>query len=137
MAPRSSLPSGSKKRKSEAETATGDDGSASVQSLEQQIVTAIAAKASLNPLADLLELARDTSDPQALLKAIYALYRVFVVIITNGLLLTVSGSDETRTVRQWIQERLQGYVELLVGLLKDEESLLRLRDIRLRAHVLC
>ena len=125
MAPRQSLPS--KKRKNGTGKNTDSDVSATIQSLEQQIVSAVNAKTSLNPLADLLDVARSTSDAQLLSKAIYALYRVFVVIITNGLLLNVSGSDETRAVRVWIQERLHGYTELLVGLLKDEESLLKVR----------
>ena len=125
MAPRSSLPQSSKKRKSDSDAHSSSDVASRIQSLEQQIVAAVSSKSSLNPLADLLDLARSTSDPQTLSKAIYALYRVFVVIITNGLLLSVSGSDETRAVRSWIQDRLHGYVELLTGLLKDEESILR------------
>lgn len=123
MAPRSSLPQASRKRKNLEE----NESFSIIQSLEQQIVAAVSSKATLNPLADLIDLARNTSDAQTLSKAIYALYRAFVVIITSGLLLNVSGSDETRAVRMWIQERLREYVELLSSLLQDEESVLKVR----------
>lgn len=124
MAPRPSLPTSSKKRKNGNDTAV-DDVAASIQLLEGQLIAAVSAKSSLNALADLLDIARTTTDAQVLSKAIYALYRVFVVVITNNLLLNVSGNDEARTVREWIQEKLRGYVELLTGLLKDEESMLK------------
>lgn len=127
MAPRQSLPSSSKKRKNIIESDVSADALTSIHSLEELITAAISSKSSLNPLTDLLDVARNTEDAQTLSKAIYALYRVFVVIVTNGLLLNASGSDETRAVREWIQERLHAYVELLVGLLKDDESILKVR----------
>ena len=123
MAPRS-LPA-SKKRKLSSEVNVSSDVTATVKSLEDQLIAAVSNKASLNPLADLLDIARTTADAQLLSKAIYALYRVFVVVISNGLLLNVAGSDETKAVRAWIQEKLRAYVDLLTGLLKDEESLLK------------
>ncbi|KAF7790030.1 hypothetical protein EIP86_000979 [Pleurotus ostreatoroseus] len=124
MAPRSSLPTSSKKRKKDG-TNVAEESAASIQSLEEQLITAVSAKSSLNGLSDLLDIAQTTTDPQVLSKAVYALYRVFVVVITNNLLLNVSGNDEARTVRDWIQGRLRAYVELLTGLLKDEESILK------------
>lgn len=130
MAPRPSLPTSSKKRKNGNDNVV-DDIAASIQSLEEQLIAAISAKFSLNALADLLDIARTTTDAQLLSKAIYALYRVFVVIITNNLLLNVSGNDEARTVREWIQEKLRGYVGLLTGLLKDEESMLKVRETQI------
>lgn len=130
MAPRPSLPT-SKKRKHASD---GTDATSSIKSLEDQLIGAVASKSSLNPLADLLDIARNAADPQLLSKAIYALYRVFVVIITNGLLLNVAGSDETKAVRAWIQEKLNSYVELLTGLLKDEESVLKVRYLNSTLH---
>lgn len=125
MAPRSSLPTSSKKRKHADDGQTAPDTASSIKYLEDQLIAAVSSKSSLNPLADLLDIARNTSDPGVLSKAIYALYRVFVVIIINGLLLNVAGNDETKAVRAWLQEKLHGYVELLLGLLKDEESILK------------
>ena len=126
MAPRSSLPS-AKKRNAAHDASPADDQASHIRSLEDQLIAAVASKSSLNPLADLLDIARSTSDAQLLSKAIYALYRVFVVIIANGLLLAVAGSDETKAVRAWIQEKLDAYVDFLTGLLKDEESALKVR----------
>lgn len=127
MAPRASLPS--KKRKHAEESSQEPAAVKNIKSLEDQLVAAVSHKSSLNPLADLLDIARSTVDPQVLSKAIYALYRVFVVIITNGLLLNVAGSDETRAVRTWLQEKLHNFVELLTALLADEESILKVCDM--------
>ncbi|KAJ3534709.1 hypothetical protein NM688_g7095 [Phlebia brevispora] len=130
MAPRSSLPTSSKKRKSNSDNAS-DSTSATIKSLEEQLIAAVSSKSSLNALADLLDITSNEADAQTVFKAIYALYRVFVVIITNGLLLNVSGTDETRTVREWLQEKLRSYVELLTGLLKDEESMLKTSSLKI------
>jgi U3 small nucleolar RNA-associated protein 19 len=124
MAPRSSLPA-TKKRKLASDTHSDVDNGAHIKLLEDQLIAAVASKSSLNPLSDLLDIAQGTADAQVLSKAIYALYRVFVVVISNGLLLTVAGNDETKAVRMWIQEKLDAYVDLLTGLLKDEEATLR------------
>lgn len=125
MAPRSSLPS--KKRKHASDALSSTDTTSTIETLEAQLIAAVSNKASLNPLADLLDIARNAVDAQLLSKAVYALYRVFVVVITNGLLLNTAGSDETKAVRAWIQEKLRAYVDLLTGLLKDEESVLKVR----------
>ncbi len=128
MAPRSSLPTSSKKRKGDA---VEDELYASIQQFEEQLVAAASSsKSSLNPLADLLDIAVNATDAQALSKAVYALYRVFVVIITNGLLLNVAGNDEARAVRAWIQVKLNAYTRLLTGLLKDEDSTVKVRTIK-------
>ena len=127
MAPRS-LPI-SKKRKLGNEDSALSDTTATIKNLEDQLIAAVSNKSSLNPLADLLDIARTTADAQILSKAIYALYRVFVVVISNGLLLNVAGNDETKAVRAWIQEKLRAYVDLLTGLLKDVESLLKVRSL--------
>lgn len=126
MAPRPSLPS-PKKRKQPSDVQSSSHATARIKSIEDQLISAVSNKSTLNPLADLLEIACNAVDAQILSKAIYALYRVFVVIITHGLLLNVAGSDETKAVRAWIQEKLHAYVELLVGLLSDEESTLQVR----------
>ncbi|KAH7889576.1 CBF/Mak21 family-domain-containing protein [Phlebopus sp. FC_14] len=115
--PASSLPPPSKRRKT-----TSD--SFSLKNLESQITAAVADNTSLNPLSDLLKLTQQTSEAKELSKIIYSLYRVFVVIISNGKLVP-GGGDAAKVVRRWIWERLDTYVELLVGLLQDEESSLR------------
>ncbi|KAI0788858.1 CBF/Mak21 family-domain-containing protein [Abortiporus biennis] len=123
MAPRSSLPSSHKKRKLDSED-THNELLNNIRTLETDLTSAVSTKSSLNPLADLLDIAQKSSDTALLSKAIYALYRVFVLIITNGLL---SGGciEDVKAVRTWISERLHEYVELLCGLLKDEDSSLR------------
>lgn len=128
MAPRPSLPSSAKKRK-QSDSISEENVAARIQLLEQRLIESVAAKSSLNPLADLLDIAHNTPDAQVLSKAIWALYRVYVVVIKNGALLNVAGSDEARAVRAWLQEKLNGYVKLLVGLMKDEETVLRVRSL--------
>ncbi|KDR80122.1 hypothetical protein GALMADRAFT_242367 [Galerina marginata CBS 339.88] len=114
-----SLPPPSKKRKTHKE----DHGSR-VKQLEDQLTNAIATNSSLNPLADLLTLAFDARDPHDTSKAIYALYRVFVIIISNNKL--VHGEDDAaKVVKAWIWERLQSYVDFLGSLLQDDEKFLR------------
>jgi U3 small nucleolar RNA-associated protein 19 len=112
-----SLPPPTKRRKTAVE-------SSSVKSLEAQLTSAVAENGSLNPLADLLILAYGSSDAREMSKAVYSVYRVFVLIISRGML--VHGGDDTaKLVRKWIWEKLDSYVELLVGLLQDEEPALR------------
>lgn len=125
MAPRPSLPSSLKKRK--AASNTSPDDAAKIQKLEEQVTTAVTSKTSLNPLTDLLEAAQNATEPSILTKAIYALYRSYVVIITNGLLSNIPANEEAKAVRAWLNERLHEYTELLVGLLKDEDATLRVR----------
>ena len=124
MAPRSSLPPSSKKRK-HADSSDEEKVTAKVATIEAQLIKAATAKSSLNPLADLLDLALNATEAQILSKTIWALYRVFVVVITNDLLLNVAGSEESKAVRLWLQEKLNSYVKLLVGLMKDEEEVLK------------
>jgi len=59
----------------------------------------------LNPLADLLALAQNLEDPHDTSKAVYALYRVFVVVITNGKL-ALGGDETAKVVKAWIWDRL-------------------------------
>ena len=126
MAPRPSLPPSAKKRKL-TDTKTEDDVALSIHALELQLTTAVANKTSLNPLADLLDLARNATDAAVLSKAIYALYRVFVLIVSANLLYGPIADEKGKAVRTWLHERLQTYTQLLVGLLKDDETTLRVR----------
>ena len=115
--PASSLPPPTKRQKTKgSETVT--------KVLELQITAALADNGSLNPLSDLLDIAQNASDARDMFKAIYSLYRVFVVIISNNKL-APGGGDAAKVVRQWLWERLDAYVNLLVGLLQDEEATLR------------
>ncbi|KAF8268920.1 ribosome biogenesis protein Noc4 [Lactarius quietus] len=95
-----------------------------IKELEDIITASISSGASLNPLADLISLTVSLHNPQSVLKAIYACYRVFVLLISKGCLEN-STSEQEKLVRGWILERLDEYVRFLTGLLKDEESLLR------------
>lgn len=117
----SSLPL-AKKRKT-----SNDSGFASsIQQLEAQLTEAVSSDASLNPLVDLLQLIDNAAEAGDVSKGIYAVYRVFVLILGGdkyGL-----GSQEGRVVRTWIWERLGEYVDYLLGLLKDEEKALRVRE---------
>ncbi|KAI0713329.1 ribosome biogenesis protein Noc4 [Earliella scabrosa] len=114
-----SLPS--KKRK----TRETDDSALAIQNLEKQLTTAVSNGSSLNPLADLLDIALESDAAAQLSKAIYALYRVFVVIISNGLLSGPDRTEEAKAVRAWLLERLHAFVDLLASLLKDEETALK------------
>jgi U3 small nucleolar RNA-associated protein 19 len=115
-----SLPPPSKRRKVQQDPGVVQ----SIQRLEQELTNAAANNGSLNPLADLLDLALKANGPQDTSKIIYALYRVFVVIISNNKL-ALDGDDTAKVVKAWIWERMNTYVEFLGGLLKDEEKILR------------
>ncbi|KAJ7644308.1 CBF/Mak21 family-domain-containing protein [Roridomyces roridus] len=121
-----SLPPPSKKRKIQKDSELVK----SIQRLEEQLTTAATTNNSLNPLADLLELAFAATDAQDTSKAIYALYRVFVVLISAGKLGVVS-DEAARVVKAWLWERLNSYVDFLCGLLKDEEKLLRTSSLQI------
>jgi hypothetical protein len=122
MAP-SSLGPTSKRRKV---TKTHSDTELQLKELESQLSSAVQTKGSLNPLSDLLEFASSQSEPDLVHKAIYALYRVFVMILGNAALETQEGED-TRLVRTWIFEKLNAYAAFLLSLLKDSEPNLRVR----------
>lgn len=126
-APLRSLPPPSKKRKIQRV-----DHAQTIKKLEEELTTAVAKNSSLNPLADLLSLAYNVEDPHDTSKAIYALYRVFVVIITNNKL-GLGGDEAAKVVKAWIWERLQSYADFLGSLLQDEEKFLRvsLTDLKI------
>ena len=100
--------------------------SQSIKRLEDDLHDSVAKNDSLNSLADLLEMAYTVKDPHDTSKAIYALYRVFVVIISNNKL-EIGGDEAAKVVKAWIWERLQSYVDFLASLLQDEEKFLRVR----------
>jgi len=95
-----------------------------IKELENRLSDSISSNASLNSLADLISLTGSLDDPRSVLKAIYACYRVFVLLISKGCLAN-STDEQKKVVRAWIFERLDEYVHFLCGLLQDEESLLR------------
>lgn len=119
-APVRSLPPPSKRRKLQQDSTFTH----SVVQLEAELTSAASKNASLNPLADLLDLALNSKSPQDTSKAIYALYRLFVLIITNDKL-GLGGDEAAKIVKAWLWERLNTYVDYLGGLLKDEEKTLR------------
>lgn len=125
---RSSLPSASKKRKASTNAGQSDDQTVTtIKELEAKLITAVSKNESLNNLANLVQLALTASDANHVLKASYALYRIFVILITKGVM-NSNGSEESeqaRTVRAWLWELMNQYAEFLGGLLQDEEAILR------------
>jgi U3 small nucleolar RNA-associated protein 19 len=99
-----------------------------INELENELKESISSNASLNPLADLTSLAASLDEPHSVLKAIYACYRVFVLLISKGHLMNPT-DEQTNVVRTWIFERLDEYVRFFCGLLQDEESLLRVCNL--------
>ncbi|EIN08634.1 CBF-domain-containing protein [Punctularia strigosozonata HHB-11173 SS5] len=130
MAP-SSLPPAKKRKLTTGSTSnTGQK----IKNLEDELTRAVSSNGSLNPLADLFDLLRSASDAETTSKAMYALYRVFVLLASSGRLMHVVGVEEEekeRLVRTWIWERLDGYVDFLVGLLQDQEKALRTSSLQI------
>ncbi|KAF8645406.1 hypothetical protein AX16_007840 [Volvariella volvacea WC 439] len=124
--PISSLPP-TKKRKVES-TATLE----SIKKVEKDLTHALANNGSLNPLADLLHLTTKATEATHTSKGIYALYRVFVLILTgNKLLENGAGDEKAKIVKNWVLERLNEFVMFLVGLLQDEEKTLRISALQI------
>lgn len=121
MPPRSLPPT--KKRKVEHDSGLTEQ----IKSIETGLIEAINRSESLNSLADLLEIVQSTKDAQQTSKAVYAAYRVFVVVITNGKL-GLGGDEAAKLVKTWLLGQLNTYVDFLAGLLKDEEKTLRVRN---------
>lgn len=95
-----------------------------IKELEDKLTESISSNGSLNPLVDLISLAASLNAPHTVLKAIYASYRVFVLLTSKGYLMNPT-DEQTNVVRTWIFERLDENVRFLCGLLQDEEPLLR------------
>jgi U3 small nucleolar RNA-associated protein 19 len=98
-----------------------------IKQLEDELAESVSSNASLNSLADLTSLATSLDEPHSVLKAIYACYRIFVLLVSKGRLES-STDEQMKVVRTWVLERLDEYVRFLCGLLHDEESLLRVRS---------
>ncbi|KAF9075854.1 CBF/Mak21 family-domain-containing protein [Rhodocollybia butyracea] len=113
-----SLPPPSKKRKIAS-------SSSKISLLEKQLTSAVSSNGSLNDLVDLTSIAlQSNSQAEDASKAIWALYRVWVTVINNGKLSSLLDGN-AKVVKAWLWDRLNEYVELLSGLLKDEEKTLR------------
>ncbi|KAF9448135.1 CBF-domain-containing protein [Macrolepiota fuliginosa MF-IS2] len=98
--------------------------------IESALIDAVGKNESLNSLADLLDIVHSEKDAQKTSKAIYASYRVFVVIITSRKL--GLGVDEAaKLVKTWLLEQLNTYVVFLTGLLKDVEKTLRISALQI------
>ncbi|KAF9568669.1 CBF-domain-containing protein, partial [Agrocybe pediades] len=125
-----SLPPPSKRRKTQK-----DDNASKIKHLEDDITAAVSKNASLNALADLLALAYTLEDPHDTSKVIYALYRVFVIIIASDKL-GLGGDEAAKVVKAWIWERLQSYVDFLGSLLQDDEKFLRTSALQIMFSLL-
>ncbi len=121
MPPRSLPPT--KKRKIEHNPELTEQ----IKAVEFDLIQAVNNNGSLNALVDLLNLVQSTKDPLQITKAIYATYRVFVVIITEGKL-GLGGDEAAKLVKTWLLGQLDTYVDFLATLLKDEEKTLRVSD---------
>lgn len=137
----SSLPS--KASRQAATTNSAASQIAKITEYETQLTSA-AKKTEFNPnpLIPLTALARHDS-PEVVHKAVWALYRAWVKILSDGHLVpTAAGGqgDAGRTkngsgdespeaaaaaVQKWMMDRLNEYLEVLAGLLRDSEPSLR------------
>lgn len=123
--PPSSLPP-QKKRK----LSSSDSTVRKIESLEASINKSLTEGGSLNYFLDLLELARSTSDPAVLHKALYALYRTSVSIAASPKIdLSKCRTEESKVVRGWLLDRVGEYTDLLCRLTADEEKALRVSSI--------
>ncbi|KAF5314596.1 hypothetical protein D9611_007264 [Ephemerocybe angulata] len=126
-APLRSLPPQTKKRK----LAHTSSIVAEIKQLEDELSSAIKSNASLNKVADLLELVVGPAlQPQELSKGIYSLYRVFTLVIASGKL-SIQGEGAAKAVKTWLWERLNGYTDFLVLLMKDEEKVIRVSALQI------
>ncbi|KAL1734209.1 CBF/Mak21 family-domain-containing protein [Schizophyllum commune] len=121
----SSLPPPSKKRKIQESQTIKE-----AQRLEQILTDAINTNTSLNPLADLVDLAASAKDARDVSKTIYALYRVFVLLINEGKL-EVDGTEAAAAVKTWIREQMNRYVNVLGALFNHEEKTIRLSALQI------
>jgi U3 small nucleolar RNA-associated protein 19 len=97
-----------------------------IETLEQTLIDALTKGSSLNQLADLLVLATSAADPIITHKANYALYRLFVRIISAGKMRGNRQENEAaKTVRRWLSEQFSVYVDFLCSLMKDDQAALR------------
>ncbi len=102
----------------------------SPEEIEKQLVTALETSGSLNGIADLLALASPApvpdpvaKPPQLQHKAIYALYRVFTLLLTTKKLdaLRSDPSPPVQAVRQWLLQKFEQFLSLLTEQLYNAE----------------
>lgn len=100
-----------------------------IEDTENTVAAALTSNASLNPLANLLHIASSSSDADVVLKAVFSLYRLFILITQKGIFTVHDDEDiERKTVRNWVAARLDTFADMLCTLLQDEEKTLRVRD---------
>lgn len=92
-----------------------------IQDLEKQLTAAVSEGHSLNPLADLLAAALEPDNAAHCHKALYSLYRVFVIITSRDLLSGPDRTTEAKAVRTWLLEKFHAYTELLTRVLHGEK----------------
>ncbi|KIJ38924.1 hypothetical protein M422DRAFT_32988 [Sphaerobolus stellatus SS14] len=110
---------------------------ATIEELENGLTTAVKNSGSLNPLADLTSLVSKLSEPQELHKGIYALYRIFVLIIDGGKLNgTSEDSEEVKLVRGWLNDRLAEYSAVLCKCLLHEQKAIRIAALDILFSIL-
>ncbi|KZT54860.1 hypothetical protein CALCODRAFT_510454 [Calocera cornea HHB12733] len=107
-----------RKKLSNAHDQDQDSDRDTVAALEAQLTQALDNSASLNPLIDLLALAADAdADAGTAHGALYALYRVWCIVIGKGLLSAPvqrqQEAGEAALVRAWLQARWDEYMGLL------------------------
>lgn len=89
----------------------------SPEEIEKSLATALEANGSLNGIADLLVLVSPgTTPPQLQHKAIYALYRIYTLVFATKRLdaLRTDPSPPAQAVRQWLLQKLEQFLSLLV-----------------------
>ncbi|KLO13713.1 CBF-domain-containing protein [Schizopora paradoxa] len=123
-----------------SKASSSKDPIAEVVRLEKLVEDALASNTSLNPIADLLLIASDTEgEDEVVVKAIFALYRIFVQIARKNLLVTTEKQDteteedkaQRSVIRSWISGKLDAFSELLCSLLKDEDKSIRASSLKL------
>lgn len=116
-AAKSSLPAAKRRKTSHSSV---------IEDLEEKLKTSVNNQATLNPLVELISLASKCSEPQDLHKALYALYRIFVLLIDSGRFCSTAGEpEEAKIVRTWLNERFSEYATLLCKCLRHEQKAIR------------
>lgn len=125
--PSSLAPPPTKKRKLSSSSAAKTETSIQISNLESTLKAAIQNPSkgkSLNSLVDLLSLTQNLAENgsgKEISQSIYALYRVFSLLLQSPFM-SASEGDEGKIVKSWVTERLNEYVELLGGILQDNEE---------------
>jgi hypothetical protein len=105
-----------------------------IEKIEKQLATALEASGSLNGIADLLAVASPVAKPPQLQhKAIYALYRTYTLLFNTNKLdaLRADPFEPAQAVRQWLLQKLEQFLSLLVQQLYNPEPSISVRNITL------